>query len=166
MVWEFLGSEPQFAEPSARPVGAVPCTAAKWVSDPNNSNQRCSPKAGTGTNSPSAQTSECPDPLLPALLGPARRVGGTNTDAGSIDALCASSPPRIRIRPPNPSGWAENRSRKLIKGSDCLSRRRVCACPRFWRAPQVGVIGVRHPFRCSALHRTLRASRRLGELGL
>ena len=34
---EFLGSEPKFAEPSARPEGAVQCTAAKLVSDPNNS---------------------------------------------------------------------------------------------------------------------------------
>ncbi len=34
---EFLGSEPKFAEPMARPEGAVPCTAAKLVSDPNNS---------------------------------------------------------------------------------------------------------------------------------
>ncbi len=34
---EFLGSEPKFAEPMARPEGAVRCTAAKLVSDPNNS---------------------------------------------------------------------------------------------------------------------------------
>ncbi len=34
---EFLGSEPKFAEPTARPEGAVRCTAAKLVSDPNNS---------------------------------------------------------------------------------------------------------------------------------
>jgi len=32
----FLGSEPKFAEPSARPSGAVLRTAAKLVSDPNN----------------------------------------------------------------------------------------------------------------------------------
>ena len=32
----FLGSEPQFTEPSARPEGAVLRTAVKWVSDPNN----------------------------------------------------------------------------------------------------------------------------------
>src|SRR5665647_1449568 len=32
----FLGSEPKFAEPLARPEGAVPCTAAKLVSDTNN----------------------------------------------------------------------------------------------------------------------------------
>jgi len=36
-VTEFLGSEPKFAEPTARPTGAVRCTAAKLVSDPNNS---------------------------------------------------------------------------------------------------------------------------------
>ena len=63
MVWEFLGSEPQFAKPSARPAGAVPCTAAKWVSDPNNSNLWCSAKAGSRSNSPSAQTIASPDPL-------------------------------------------------------------------------------------------------------
>ena len=34
---EFLGSEPKFAEPLARPEGAVHRTAAKLVSDPNNS---------------------------------------------------------------------------------------------------------------------------------
>jgi len=34
---EFLGSEPKFAEPSARPKGAAQCAAAKLVSDPNNS---------------------------------------------------------------------------------------------------------------------------------
>ena len=32
----FLGSEPKFTEPSARPPGAVPRTAVKLVSDPNN----------------------------------------------------------------------------------------------------------------------------------
>ncbi len=32
----FLGSEPKFAQPTARPEGAVRCTAAKLVSDPNN----------------------------------------------------------------------------------------------------------------------------------
>ncbi len=34
---EFLRSEPKFAEPTARPEGVVRCTAAKLVSDPNNS---------------------------------------------------------------------------------------------------------------------------------
>ncbi len=34
---EFWGAEPKFAEPTARPEGAVRCTAAKLVSDPNNS---------------------------------------------------------------------------------------------------------------------------------
>jgi len=37
---EFLGSEPKFAEPTARPEGAVRCIAAKLVSDPNNSEGR------------------------------------------------------------------------------------------------------------------------------
>jgi len=34
---EFLESEPKFAELMARSEGAVRCTAAQWVSDPNNS---------------------------------------------------------------------------------------------------------------------------------
>ena len=34
---EILGSEPKFAEPSARPQGATQSVAAKLVSDPNNS---------------------------------------------------------------------------------------------------------------------------------
>jgi hypothetical protein len=38
---------------------------------------------------------------------------------------------------PHPSGWAEERSRKWIRASDCLSRRRVRARPHFRRAPQV-----------------------------
>ena len=35
---EFLGSEPKFAVPQARPKGATQRVAAKLVSDPNNSN--------------------------------------------------------------------------------------------------------------------------------
>ena len=31
----FLGSEPKFVKPMARPLGAVRCTATKLVSDPN-----------------------------------------------------------------------------------------------------------------------------------
>jgi hypothetical protein len=38
---EFLGSEPKFAEPSARPQGAAQRAAAKLVSDPNNSCAEC-----------------------------------------------------------------------------------------------------------------------------
>ncbi len=36
---EFLGSEPKFTEPTARPEGAARSTAAKLVSDPNNSDK-------------------------------------------------------------------------------------------------------------------------------
>ena len=56
-------------------------------------NLRCSPKAGSRSNSPSAQTIASPDPLLPALLGPARRVGEQMRVRmrGDDDALCASS---------------------------------------------------------------------------
>ena len=38
-------------------------------------NLRCSVKAGSRSNSASPQTIASPDPLLPALLGPTRRVG-------------------------------------------------------------------------------------------
>ncbi|WP_395057856.1 hypothetical protein, partial [Polaromonas sp.] len=37
----------------------------------------------------------------------------------------------------HPSGWAEERSRKRIRASDCLRQSRVRARPRFYRAPQV-----------------------------
>jgi hypothetical protein len=50
------------------PMVWVPCAALRG-------NLRCSTKAGSRSNSPSAQTIAIPDPLLPALLGPARRVG-------------------------------------------------------------------------------------------
>ena len=54
------------------------------------------------------------------------------------------------------------------QGSRLFERRRR----EFERDPastehrRLRVIGVRHPFHCGAQHRTLRASRRLGELGL
>ena len=50
------------------------------------------------------------------------------------DVQSASSSRRIRIL--HPSGWAEERNRKRIRASDCLSQRRVRARPRFRRAPQ------------------------------
>jgi len=98
-----------------------------------------------------AQTIARPDPPGPPLLGAARRVvgSGAGSDSGSQsgsdeDAQSASSPPRIGIGigigigiSPNPSGWAEERRQKRIRASDCLSRRRVRARPRFCRAPQV-----------------------------
>ena len=132
MVWEFLGSEPQFAGPSARPAGAVQSTAAKWVSDPNNSNLRCSTKAGSRSNSPSAQTIASPDPLLPALLGPARRVEGTNTDAGRKGRalrVLSGNRSRIRFQPHPPSGCAEERRARRIRASDCLSAARSSLTP-------------------------------------
>ena len=79
----FLGSESKFAEPKARPAGAVLCTAAKLASDPNNRNLRCSLQAGARTNSPSAQTSARPDPPEAPLLGATTRVWGALADSGS-----------------------------------------------------------------------------------
>jgi len=63
----------------------VPCAALRG-------NLRCSTKAGSRSNSASPQTIASPDPLLPALLGPPRRVGKTNagSDAGRHDARSAS----------------------------------------------------------------------------
>ena len=79
-----------------------------------------------------------PGPSGPALLGAYRRVVGAGSGSGE-DALCAFSPPRIGIciRFPHPSGPAEEHSKKWIRASDCLSRRRVRARPHFLRAPQV-----------------------------
>jgi hypothetical protein len=49
------------------------------------------------------------------------------------DAQSASSFPRIRIRSlsicPHPSGWAEERSRKRIRASDCLSEASSSSTP-------------------------------------
>ncbi len=95
-------------------------------------NLRCSVQPGSSSNSPLAQTIARPDPSGPALLGAYRRVGGSgagaDSDSGSKSssgegALCASSPPRIGIgiSAPHPSGRAEERSRKRIRASDCLS---------------------------------------------
>ena len=89
-------------------------------------NLRCSVQPGSRSNSPSAQTIASPVPSGPPLLGAARRVVRTGADSGSgsgEDALCASSPPRVGIWifAPYPSGRAEERSRKRIRASDCLS---------------------------------------------
>ncbi len=76
-------------------------------------NLRCSVQPGPGSNSPSAQTIAHPDPSGPPLLGAARREVGSG----------AGSPPRTSIGFffPHPSGRAEERSRKRIRASDCLS---------------------------------------------
>ncbi len=95
-------------------------------------NLRCSSKAGSRSNSPAAQTIASPDPLLPPLLGPARRVGETNTnaDAGrrgrALRVLAGVRlPTRIRSRTRSwshyPSGCAEERRSRRIRASDCLS---------------------------------------------
>ncbi len=55
-------------------------------------NLRCSVKAGSRSNSASPQTIASPDPLLPALLGPARRVGGEKTNTAY------RTPPECRKR--------------------------------------------------------------------
>ncbi len=56
----FLGSESKFAEPKARPAGAVLCTAAKLASDPNNRNLWCSAQPGSRANSPDGSDNRGP----------------------------------------------------------------------------------------------------------
>ena len=97
---------------------------------------RCSTKAGSATTSATPQTSACPDPLLPALLGPARRVGETNvgTDAGSPDARSASGRRQVAVifardsstrgqmkLPPSPSGAREGGGREWVVTSTVQS---------------------------------------------
>jgi hypothetical protein len=92
---------------------------------------RCSAKAGSRSNSPSAQTIASPDPLLPALLGPARRVGrntntNTNTNSGRrgrAKRVLAGARLRTRTRfwSHHPSGCAEERRSRRIRTGDCLS---------------------------------------------
>ncbi len=72
-------------------------------------------------------------PLTPppsALLGPAKRDWGTKTDTDSDsgrrgrakrDPAGARFSSCSRFRLHHPSGWAEERSRKRIRASDCLS---------------------------------------------
>jgi len=89
-------------------------------------NLRCSPKVGSSSNSPSAQTIARPDPLSAALLGPARRVGQTNTNAGAgrrgrASRVLAGARSLTRIRSNPPSGCAEERRSSRIRASDCLS---------------------------------------------
>jgi len=89
-------------------------------------NLRCSPKVGSSSNSPSAQTIARPDPLSAALLGPARRVGQTNTNAdagrrGRAKRVPAGARFRTRIRSHPPSGCAEERRSRRIRTGDCLS---------------------------------------------
>ncbi len=85
-------------------------------------NLRCSAKAGSRSNSPSAQTIASPDPLLPALLGPAKRAWGTHTDVGRRGrAKRALVGAQFRCPHPTPSGYAEERRSSRIRASDCLS---------------------------------------------
>ncbi len=115
----------------------VPCASLRG-------NLRCSPKAGSRSNSPSAQTIASPDPLLPALLGPARRVGGPGAGADSPrgsggDALCASSPepdPESDFFPQSRLAGPSSADGGGVKGGSCLSEA-SSADPRRNRAAQV-----------------------------
>ena len=105
----------------------VPCAALRG-------NLRCSTKAGSRSNSASPQTIASPDPLLPVLLGPARRVGEANADAGRQGrALRGLAGVRLRIRsrsrPHHPSVCAEERRSRRTRASDCLSEASSSSTP-------------------------------------
>ncbi len=119
----FFASPKKSTQKKGDPMVRVPCAALRG-------NLRCSPKAGSRSNSPAAQTIASPDPLLPALLGPARRVGEVSADAGrrgsALRVLAGArfrtrSRIRLRARPYYPSGCAEERRARRIRASDCLS---------------------------------------------
>jgi len=108
----FFASPKKSTQKKGDPMVRVPCAALRG-------NLRCSPKAGFASTLPS-QTIASPDPLLPALLGPARRVGGTNADTGRrgrAKRVLAGA----RSRPHHPSVCAEERRSSRIRASDCLS---------------------------------------------
>jgi hypothetical protein len=108
----FFASPKKPKEKKGDPMVWVPCAALRG-------NLRCSAKAGSRSNSLSAQTIASPDPLLPALLGPARRVVGTDT--GRPDARSASGRSPNPFPLPTPSACAEERRSSRIRASDCLS---------------------------------------------
>ncbi len=88
-------------------------------------NLQCSTKAGSGTNSASPQTSACPDPLLSALLGPARmggiEIGRAKQYRQGHALACPCPSPTLFFSSPTPSGCAEERRAGRKRASDCLS---------------------------------------------
>jgi len=102
-------------------------------------NLRCSVQPGSGTNSPSAQTSAGPDPSGPALLGASRRGGRRNTKPPTDkEQIRTPEDTRTRlgesllvlvswyfgIRSPLPIGpcvCAEERRARRIRAHACLS---------------------------------------------
>ena len=120
-------------------------------------NLRCSVQPGSRSNSPAAQTIAVPDPSGLPLLGADRRD------------FCSRN--RIRIRSqnfPDPDSpvlaGPVNGAQSGIRAARCLSRRRVCADPRFEsqaqvarRAPDCGSpFGVRITSRCEVSELPLR----------
>ncbi len=88
----------------------------------------------------------------PALIRLALRSSAHTEGVGSGDQYksqtrqghamaCPCLPGLVLVFVPSPSGRAEERRQKRIRDRDCLSRRRVRARPRFWRAPQVELLG-------------------------
>jgi len=132
----FFASPKKSTQKKGDPMVRVPCAALRG-------NLRCSTKAGSRSNSPSAQTIARPDPLLPALLGPARRVGrntntntNTNTNSGrrgrALRVLVGArlrTRIRTRSRPHHPSGCAEERRARRIRTGDCLSAASSSSAP-------------------------------------
>ena len=87
----FLGSEPQFTEPSPRPKGAVLCTAVKWVSDPNNP-LRCLRKAGVRHKLASLKQVPALIPLFSIITGPARTGWGAGAGSNSPNPIPNPNP--------------------------------------------------------------------------
>ena len=123
----FFASPKKSTQKKGDPMVRVPYAALRG-------NLRCSAKAGSGTNSPAAQTSACPDPLLPALFGPARRGLRRKTkpipkaDSGSKDAQSATLRSPLPFSP-TPSVGAEERRARRIRADTCLSVASLCQTP-------------------------------------
>ena len=108
-------------------------------------NLRCSVQPGPGSNSLRSDNR----PSLSVWTSAPRRSQkgggvGSGLEFGPAIGLRRGRALRVLASPhPNPSlfphplGWAEERRQERTRASDCLSRRRVRARPRFCRAPQV-----------------------------
>ena len=117
-----------------------------------------------GVGSPTAQQPNSPTATRAvAALGPDGRRRFAPRSARPSAAMARRD---VRLR--DPFRMRRGAQRSADQGSRLSERRRR----EFERDPastehrRLRVIGVRHPFHCGAQHRTLRASRRLGELGL
>ena len=122
------------------PAVCDPCAALRG-------NLRCSVQPGPGSNS--LRSDNRPSlSVWPCAPRRSQKGGGDRIGSGvgygiglrRGRALRVLASPHSHPHPnsfPHPLGWAEERRSKRIRARDCLSRRRVRARPRFYRAPQV-----------------------------